>query len=53
MKISMILIKSALNVLLSVFGLFGPELEPEIIYLRGDVRLNCCIRVIFPTLGLV
>lgn len=35
------------------FCLFGPKLEPEIIYLRGDVRLNCCVGIIFPTLGLV
>lgn len=53
MKISTISIKSALDVLFSVFGLFGPTLEPEIIYLREDVRLNCGVGVIFPTLGLV
>lgn len=35
------------------FGAFGPKLEPGLIYLRGDVRLNCCAGVIFPTLGLL
>lgn len=37
----------------SVFGLFEPKLEPEIIYFRGDVRLDCSGGVIFLALGLV
>lgn len=49
----MILIKSELNLLFSVFGLCDPKLEPEIIYFIGDVSLNCSVGVIFLTLSLV
>lgn len=32
--------KSSLNVLVSVVGLSGPKLEPEMVYLRGVVELG-------------